>query len=580
MRRTLLVLTVAWGCKGRSQSEPELPPPPPKVIPNAPAPADLVRAKATLGCLFDRARDAREVLTVLAEEAPLPVVRLAALTAIDRARQDGESPAAVVIADAISVLTEIDDFDGLRTAFAMADARPAPKGTRIDRDAPARARVGARSTPEGIELERVAVIRETALAGDLPTAMRMFAQLTPGDHDDSYEREPYLGALVVLGKLDEVRALIAAAKPEDRLKLTGIWLDAVLRQGAPIKDALAAALAELAVAPDKGVIYFPERQVFRRAARVKRAGELAPLYRALFLRLATTITSPIARAELDADLATALDDAAALKRLAADPSLATRFAVRSAPIGAALAAATGQKYPLHDLIRLWARSITQDTDPAFGAQLAASVCPPARPPAAAPTPAAPGLHVEVKEKARGKRQECRLHDVIVRLTDGKQTIEEQVLEGECHGACTAADKRAGEAQLAEIQKAIDSGEASESQTDYNFTDCIYSGPNPGRIDRVGDRDVALLVDHYIGAHDIDKDQYRIALEICGALYLSGTFGGTYVGAWALGELSLRETVDRRQIIVDGKSDRWRGVVFRLTLPTCPGQPTGQALESE
>ncbi len=577
MRYTLLVLTAAWGCKGRSQSDP--PPPPPRVVPNAVAPADLVRAKATLGCLFDRARDAREVLTALAEEAPLPVVRLAALTAIDRARQDGESPAAVVIADVISVFTEIDDFDGLRTAFAMVDALPGPKGNRFERDAPARARVGAASSREDVALELAAVIRETALAGDLPAATRLFAQLTPADHDDSYEREPYLGALAVLGKLDLVRALIAAAKPEDRLRLAGVWLEVGLRQGAPIKAALDATLAELAVAPDQGVSQFPERRLFRRAARLKRAGELAPLYPALLPRLATIIKSPLARAEIDADLATALDDAAALKRLASDPALATRFSVRTAPIATALAAATAQKYPLNDLLRLWVRSIAPGADPAFGAQLAAGVCPPV-PLAAAPTPASPGLHLEVKDKPRGKRQECRLHDLIVRLVDGKKAIGEEVLEGECHGACTAADKRAGEAQFAEIQKAIESGEASESQTDYNFTDCIFVGPNPGRIDRVGDRDVALLVDHYIGAHDIDKDQYRLALEICGALYFSETFGATYVSSWSLAELSVHETAERRQIIVDGKNDRWRGVVFRLTLPTCPGQPKGEVLETE
>ena len=49
------------------------------------APIDLAQAKITLGCLFDRARTPRRVATVLTEEAPAPIVRIAALAAIERA---------------------------------------------------------------------------------------------------------------------------------------------------------------------------------------------------------------------------------------------------------------------------------------------------------------------------------------------------------------------------------------------------------------------------------------------------------------------------------------------------------------
>ena len=581
MRRTLLLLIVAGACRGRSGHE--APPPPPGkkdagVV--TPAPPDLGRATRTLGCLFDKAQEPRQVLDLLAEDAPVPVVRLAALAAIDRARVDGQSRAEAATADAIAAFRAVDDFDGLRTAFALVDARPGPHPTLFARDAPARARVGASSSKDEVALELTGVIRETALAGDIPAATTLFATLAPSDIADSYEREPYVGALAALGKISELQGVIAKASPEVRLQLLGAWLDTVLRQGAPTKAAVDAILAELKVAPAQGVLLFPERAVFRRARRLGRARELAPIYPALKSRLAGAVPSHGGLVAMEYDLAAALGDAAELRALAAEPSLATTIAVRTAPLDAALAAALAEKYPQQDLARVWVRSIADGADPMFATRLAAAVCPPPAPPRAPATPAMSGGELRVTVVPHGKRQECELHDVAIELRRDRKVLGQQVLDGECKGACTAEEKRNGKAELARIQKAIDSGEASESETDYNFTDCVFSGPNPGRIDRVGDRDVALLVDHYIGAHDIDKDQYRLAVEVCGDLYVSETFGGTYAGSWRLEELRVRASSDGSQLVVDGKSDRWTGVVFRLTLPTCPGVATGQAIETE
>lgn len=579
MRRALLLVAVLGACKGKTSGEA----PPPLVKKDAGVvvqkPVDMAQAKVTLDCLFTRARYPRDVLQVLAESAPAPVVRMAALAGIDRARKDGETPAQMVIADAIEVFTRIDDLDGLRAMFALVDVIPGARPNVFNHEAPARARAGLSVKPEDFAGDKAAIVRELALAGNLPAATKMFGELQQKDIDDNYEQEPYLGALVALGKVADAKALIAKQKPEDRFKMTYVWLDVALRQRAPLADGLAVALAELAVASEKSLIWFSERKLLERAIRAGRAAELAPLYNALLPKLLSDGKHG-GLSDLPWAFAVASGDAAAAKRLAAEPALASHIAVRTAPLDAALAAAApeNKRFPLEDLVRIWARSIADGADPTFGARLAAAVCPKPTPPRAPATPAVTGLTLTVAEKARKQQFECANHDVIVRLLDGKKVIGEEILAGECHGPCTAAEQREGRARLAEIEKAIEDGTASESETDYNFTDCMFSGPNVGRIDKLGDRQVALIANHYIGAHDIDKDSYQLALEVCGQLHLTGLFGGMYAGSWGLDELHVRERDGIIHVEVD--TDRWHGAVFRLTLPACPGTPEEQSFETE
>ena len=585
MRHALLVAMLLVGCKGRSGGGSSPPPPPGEkkdagVAPAASKPVDLARAKVTLGCLFDKGRSPRELLTVLAEDAPAPVVRMAAFTAIERARADGESPAINMLSDALDVLAEIEDLDGMRSVFAMLDAIPGARGgMRTGHQGPQRARVGLAPTPGEISADPAETVRELALAAKLPEAQKLFAALPADAKEGPYHGERYLGALAALGKTAEVRALIAKAKEEDRLKLAGVWLLTAIRGGAKLAEPLAEVKAQLAVAPERGVLWFQERVIFRRAARMKRGAELAGLYQDLAARYAKD-KGPKAHLEIEHDLAVAVGDPAPLKALAAEPALAHRVAVQTGPFDAALAQVTASKYPQDDLVRLWARSIADGADPAWGDKLAAAACPPAKAARKPATPALQGLELTVAEKARKPQFECDLHDLVIRLADGKKQIGEEVIEGECHGPCTAKEQREGRAQLAEIEAAIARGEASESQTDYNFTQCMFTGPSAGRIDRVGDRDVALFIDHYIGPHDVDKDRYQLALEVCGALHVTQTFGGMYSTSWRLEELTIRESADKQMILVDGKSDRWRGVVFRMSLPECPGTPDEQAIETE
>ena len=275
-----------------------------------------------------------------------------------------------------------------------------------------------------------------------------------------------------------------------------------------------------------------------------------------------------------------MGDAAEQKALAAEPALSRAVALHDGPFDRAIAETMTQKYPEEDLTRLWARSVSEAADPTWGTTLAAAVCPKPPPPRPPATPAAKGLTLAVTSKAGKQQFECTPETVTVQLRSGEEAVGESSLDGECQGVCEAKQRRAGKAELARIQKEIEAGTASESQTDYNFTECMYVGPEVGRTDRVGDRDVALIANHTIGPHDVPKVSWRLALEVCGALYVTETFGGMYSGSWDAKELTVRESPDKQMIIVDGASERWRGVVFRLLLPACPGDPEEHATDIE
>lgn len=546
----------------------------------APAPVDMAQAKTTLGCLFDRARGEREVLTVLAETAPAPVVRMAGLAAIERARENGETPTVNMMADVLDALALIDDHDGMRAVFAQLDAIPSAKtAMRTNNLGPMRARVGLPTTAEEVGSESVQIVRELALAGKAAEAAALFAKQPPVDTGAVYYVENHIGALAALGKSAEIKTLIAGAKDEDRLKLAGLWLETVLRGKGPAADAIAEVRAQIAAVPEKGVTWFPQTTLFRRAQRNGRATELASVYRDLKARY-TKDGGPVTRLVTEYDLARAMGDDKEVAELIKAPQLADTHAIWTAPFEPTLASVLATKYPNDNLVRLWQRSIATGAEVAWGTALAAKVCPPAKPAAAPPTPAASGLTLTVTEKPRKAQFECENRNLVIRLAKGKDKIGEEILEGECHGACTAAERREGQRQLDEIQKRIDEGDGSQSETDYNFTQCIYSGPIAGRIDTIGGRDVALFAHHYIGAHDIDSDRWHLALEVCGQLHVSESFGQRYAGSWGEKELVIRESPDKKRIVVEGKSDRWTGVVFRMTLPACPGDPVEESIDTE
>ena len=160
------------------------------------------------------------------------------------------------MADAVEALLAVDDADGLRQVFALADAIKAHDDMRFGHVGPARARAGLSIAPGDVAGDAAAIARETAIAGDAAAAQKLVDQL-PAEARTGYSTEAYAGALAALGKSAELRALIATAGEEDRLKLSGIWLLTAIRAGEKLTDPLAEVMAQLAAAPPKGVTWFP-----------------------------------------------------------------------------------------------------------------------------------------------------------------------------------------------------------------------------------------------------------------------------------------------------------------------------------
>ena len=93
--------------------------------------------------------------------------------------------------------------------------------------------------------------------------------------------------------------------------------------------------------------------------------------------------------------------------------------------------------------------------------------------------------------------------------------------------------------------------------------------------------MVVLVNHYVGEHDVDQDAYAIATEVCGALFVSSGFGGTYGLDFPLDGLTLTTAAGGRQLVVSGANSEWRGVLLRVTLPAaCPGEPLDAVNDSE
>ncbi len=581
----VIALAAAAGCRCKDATQPVQKTTGPKdaaVV--VPVEASISEGESTrvLRCLFDRARSSRDVLSVLGENLAPPLqIRRAVDVAAARAKEDGETPVARVLFDAVDAYTESGDRDGLIATFQAIDALSEIDPMLFGHHGPQRTRVGLRVDAKDFGGDELEITRERALAGDKAGAARFYDEVAAKSASTRGDAER-IGALVAIDRIAEAKAVIAAAKEEDRLKLAGVWLDVALRRPGPIDEAMQVVLAELATAPDRALIWFGDRATFRRAARLGRGRDLAPLYKALKARYARDVKTASSRLSTDYELASIVGDAEDLRALEKEPLLADELAAKTLPIEAALAKAKAQKYPLANYTRVWLRAVTQPVPPGFGATLVTTICPPEKPPAKPGAPPLAGARLTVKEKSRGMRQECHLHDVIVTLADaGGTKLGSETLEGECTGACTAAEKREGQRSLDEIQKRIDDGEASQSQTDYNFTDCMFRGPDVGTSMTVAGRQLALIPVTGIGPHDVPNTGYLIAIEVCGALHVLDSFGTMYAHHWKPEELTFRESADKSQIIVDGASNFYRGVVVRITLPaTCPGAPALEALETE
>jgi hypothetical protein len=197
--------------------------------------------------------------------------------------------------------------------------------------------------------------------------------------------------------------------------------------------------------------------------------------------------------------------------------------------------------------------------------------------AAAPTPAMAGARLQRNHFDLPPQAECARTRLVLKLIDkSKNVLDEYKESSTCTGACTAQEKREGEEQVAHLEQLIEADKASPGELDYNFTSCLETGLGTSEVVRnVGGRDVALLEDRYTGPHDGVYTRYKIALEVCGKIYVSGTFGEMQSHSWPREQLEvMSEKPD--EIIVFGTGDDndkdHSGALIRLRMPACPGAP--------
>ena len=508
---------------------------------------------------------------VLREDGPVVAARIATFAMVERARRNGDSPTLLGLAWGVSALAALDDVDGLRRLFAMIDTIKDLPPRYFEDDVAYRARVRLPIEQDARDGSLLAVVRETALGGDPRGAAAIYdREVKPSHIDSNYERRNNVAALAAIGRADAVRSVIDRAAANDRVDLAGTWTLVAIRKGDPVNETLAALIAAVNQQPTKA---FTTLAILRAARLAGRSGDVAPLRRALVASL------PFIRSEAGTlnrlyDEAVAVDDRAmrtALERLLPSDDAQQIATLRTAPFDRALAIAKNSRA---DLARLWRRWIAEGADPIVGKALDDAACAGIAPSPAMPTPPVRDVRLVVTERRVARQEECERFDTHLRLGTRDET-----LVGECVGACTKAEKREGRAELERIRRAIARGDASESELDYNFTECDYTGARPGRVDRVGDRDVALLVDHYLKPHGIPGIRFRIALEVCGDVFVSKEFGAEGIGSWSLDQVGVRESTDHREILVAGARDVWRGVLYRLTLPECPGKPVEDEVDS-
>lgn len=557
------------------------PPPPGAAWRHAPAPPpDRLRAliaSPSLRCLLDR-RGGSDELTVDAGPAQIAIVTAAM---VERARRDGDSPTAAALLAAISLQVAVDDRAALLAS--LAEVERLGHGHQVPDDVLARAgrAVDASDYPD------LPLVVALALGGDRAAAAARYARpaYAAKPDEDVFTRSRRVAALVAIGRDDDARALVAAATPAARLELLGAWVDVALAQGGDATPAIAALVEALAAAAPASGAHWNPRQTLARARRTGRSDELRAL-RAALARVVSADEQGLVQFLYEDALA--IGDDAVVAALGSRVEAAARASLERlyrAPLADAIAAIPVTARPESwKLARLWMRHAFEGGDPAIERALAERTCGGAVPvplPPGPPAPALDGARLVVVDRRPRKLAPCDGVEAEVRLERAGRAIARERLGGECSGACDEAAQRAGQDELDELQAQVDRGEVSQSVTDYNFTSCLWSGTRAGTLAHPADRDVAILVEGYLGPHDLDQVRYVLATEVCGALYLSPSFAATYSRDFPLDSLTLAASPDGRELIVSGAIDVWRGVLLRVTLPvTCPGEAVAETVDPE
>jgi hypothetical protein len=200
--------------------------------------------------------------------------------------------------------------------------------------------------------------------------------------------------------------------------------------------------------------------------------------------------------------------------------------------------------------------------------------------AAGPTPPVAGLRLQLREIYESPQAECARTTLQLRLFDkSKNVIDEYRETSTCTGACTDEEKREGADQVERLEALIEAESESTGALDYNFTSCLETGISETQLIRkVGGRDVAIITDRYTGPHDSIDRRYKLALEVCGKLYVSQTFAEMMSRSWDIERLRVKSEGDG-VIVVNGVGQT-SGMLFRFTLPACPGTPREELFDVE
>ena len=517
------------------------------------------------------------VLDHLSEHADPILVRAAAFSLVDEAKPDGETPEMNALTEAIHVLGPLGDLEGLRMAFARLDQFPDLHPRYLGYDEAYRARID-RAVPKD-RRSPLSWVTQIAMAGNVAAGAKIYDEELAAD--DKRPTTEHVAALVALGRIAKLRELLAVATERDRPMLVDKWLETAAQMKQPLGDAVSEMLALIEKSPDT---VYPGGDALLAASRSPDKAAVARLRAALIARWSHeyAVKYPGAVESMYANvLSYGSADERAKIEVFVPPDVKEREKVlRTGSLDAALAYALAAKHPSLYVPRVWTRAVVEGADAAFFKQIEAKLCKGGPPDVVTPTPPAKGMQIVVTEKLRKQQHECSRIDLIVRLTNGEAIVDEEIYEGDCQGACTAAEKREGEKTIKEIERRIARGESTESELDYDFTGCMFVGHVAGRIDRVGERQVAIFAEKSIGPHSTEQTTHMLAFEVCGELFVSQGFGLRYSGGWQLGELTVDESPDKREIRVRAANDSWRGFIYRATLPECPGSPDERVQEAD
>lgn len=530
-----------------------------------PRPHDLAAASSTLACVIaGESYHGMFVATALADFASLPLVRMAARLAIARARTDGPASLEDALGYEAGVLWGRDDVEGLREVFALIDTDPSGRHNYVfSRGGPQRARAGIAPTASELEANHIMIVRELALAGNRDRALQLLGTITDANLPRNTDPIDYIGALAATGQIDRARQFIANDQGGYRVKLAGAWLETALRAGGPIAEPLATLAAEIRRGDDGDVWRFDAAAVLRRARILHREHELAPMLEALKPRLGALFRSR--RTTDDAyQLAVVTGDVTAIVAAGgATADLAKNLEVARGPLDRAFATALTMP-DSSALLRVWARWLEAGAEPVLGAKLTAALCPVTnRAPATPATGVLSATQVELP-----KQSECAPHDVVLTLKVGGAVRATRTLGGVCTGACTPAQKRAGAAEKARIDREISSGTLDPAAANYSFTGCSFVGFELDEVQIADNRQFAILSQHYQEAHDTDVTKPRVAFEMCGDIYISDPIYVNLDMPWETPNLDV--AVEHDVVVVRSISDRGSDVVLRLVLPTCRG----------